>query len=165
MEHDGTRTVTLWQHLGKNLSYFAVILLHLDQGVILNCLASAQAVGSGLRLTEFVGSILGLETFWVWSSGETRDSFRLLQIPSDYLTFCNSNLITIYYSVVSPTFCTSPSAGEISLSRSITHCHFTRATETRGLGDVQDVQWTPALEAWDTLCWDAHYGHLVFPKS
>ena len=39
-------------------------------------------------------------------------------------------------------------AGEISLSRSITHRPFTRATETRGLfGDVKDVQWTPALEA------------------
>lgn len=47
-----------------------------------------------------------------------------------------------------PCFALPLGAGEISLSRSITHRPFTRATETRGLfGDVQDVQWTPALEA------------------
>ena len=54
----GNNCGVLWLYLGKTnwkqlwqwlWPHFAAILLHLHRGVILNCLASAQAVGSGLR--------------------------------------------------------------------------------------------------------------------
>lgn len=106
--------------------------------------ADAKMLAETLGLERPCLRLLELSTLWLQVAAAA--GCTLHQIASA-LYRSDPEKPSVIEGVILNCLASAQAVGEISLSRSITHRPFTRATETRGLfGDVQDVQWTPALE-------------------